>query len=158
MLRSKLLFKICLGLLAITAAIVPFFIGEYYIDIITTFLINLIIVVSLRLIYTTGLFNLAHIPIMGLGAFASAIMAKVLGLSFWLVLPLAGLASALVGLIFSYPLVRTKGFAFFIASFVISLKLTLNIVLPVFSKTLARCHAIASPSLSGSDAIRILDI
>ena len=117
MLRNNLLLRTVLPLLVITAVIVPFFIGDYYIDLMLTFLINLIIVVSFRLIYTTGGFNLAHIPLMGLGGYASTILVKLLGLSFWLALPLAGLASALVGLIFSYPLSKIRGFAFFIASF-----------------------------------------
>lgn len=115
--RNNLLLRTVLPLLVITAVIVPFFIGDYYIDLMLVFLINLIIVVSFRLIYTTGGFNLAHIPLMGLGAYTSAILVKILGWSFWLALPLAGLASALMGLMFSYPLSRTKGFAFFIVSF-----------------------------------------
>lgn len=117
MLRNNLLLRTVLPLLVITAVIIPFFVGEYYVDLMLTFLINLIIVVSFRLIYTTGGFNLAHIPLMGLGAYTSAILTKIVGWPFWLALPLAGLASALVGLMFSYPLSRTKGFAFFIASF-----------------------------------------
>jgi branched-chain amino acid transport system permease protein len=117
MLRDNLLLRIVIPLFVIIAIIVPFVIGEYYIDLVLTFLINLIIVASFRLIYTTGGFNLAHIPLMGLGAYTSAILTKIVGWPFWLAFPLAGLASALVGLLFSYPLSRTKGFAFFIASY-----------------------------------------
>jgi branched-chain amino acid transport system permease protein len=117
MLMNNRLLKIILPLLALIAVIAPFYIGEYYIDLLLTFLINLIVVTSFRLIYTSGGFNLAHIPLMGLGAYTSAILTKIVGWPFWLALPLAGFASALIGLMFSYPLSRTKGFAFFIASF-----------------------------------------
>jgi branched-chain amino acid transport system permease protein len=117
MLRNNQILKIVLPLFGVIAVMVPFVIGEYYIDLVLTFLINLIVVVSFRLIYTTGGFNLAHIPLMGLGAYTSAILTKTVGWPFWLALPLAGISSALVGLMFSYLLTRTKGFAFFIASF-----------------------------------------
>lgn len=117
MLRNNLLLRTVLPLLVIIAVIVPFFVGEYYIAIMVVFVINLITVVSFRLIYTTGGFNLAHIPLRGLGAYTSAILTKTLGWSFWITMPLAGLASALAGLMFSFPLSRTKGFAFFVASF-----------------------------------------
>ncbi|MFC1908164.1 branched-chain amino acid ABC transporter permease [Chloroflexota bacterium] len=106
-----------LVLLAIVLVMVPFFIGRYYIDVLSTLLFNVIIVVSFRLIATTGGWSLAHIPIMGWGAYTTALMAKTLGWPFWLTLPLAALAAALVGLMISYPLARTKGFGFFIASF-----------------------------------------
>jgi branched-chain amino acid transport system permease protein len=117
MLSNNILVKTVLPLLVIIAVVAPFLIGEYHIDLILTFLINLIVVTSFRLIYTTGGFNLAHIPLMGLGAYTSAILTKIVGWPFWMALPLAGFSSALVGLAFSYLLSRTKGFAFFIASF-----------------------------------------
>jgi branched-chain amino acid transport system permease protein len=57
------------------------------------------------------------VPMMGVGAYATALMTGKAGLSFWLCLPLAGLASGIIGLAISYPLARTKGFSFFVASF-----------------------------------------
>jgi branched-chain amino acid transport system permease protein len=107
------------GLLALMAVlvVVPFYLGTYYINVLTLLLINVILVSSFRLITTTGGWNLAHIPLMGLGAYTSAILAKSYGLPFWLTLPLAGLGAAVAGLVFSLPLRRTKGLAFFIASF-----------------------------------------
>lgn len=106
-----------LAVLAIILVALPFVLREYYVDVVTMLLINIIIVVSFRLITTTGGWSLAHIPLMGAGAYATALMTGALGWPFWLTLPLAGLTAALTGLVMSYPLVRTKGFAFFIASF-----------------------------------------
>jgi branched-chain amino acid transport system permease protein len=107
------------GLAVLIAAVVAssFFLGTYYIDIMTLLLINIILVSSFRLITTTGGWNLAHVPLMGLGAYISAILAKSYGMPFWATLPLAGLGAAVAGLVFSLPLRRTKGLAFFIASF-----------------------------------------
>ena len=107
------------GLAVLIAVIVAlsFSLGTYYIDIMTLLLINIILVSSFRLITTTGGWNLAHVPLMGLGAYISAILAKSYGMPFWATLPLAGLGAAVAGLVFSLPLRRTKGLAFFIASF-----------------------------------------
>lgn len=109
------------GLIALIAfsSVLPFLLREYHLSIVTLLLINIIIVVSFRLITTIGGFNLAHLPLMGAGAYFSTIMMKDFGLPFLLTMPLAGLVAALVGFGFSYPLVRMKGFAFFIGSYAI---------------------------------------
>jgi len=117
MLRNNLSKAIGLTVLAIILVALPFALREYYVDVVTMLLINVILVVSFRLITTIGAWSLAHIPMMGAGAYATALMTGALGWPFWLTLPLAGLAAALIGLAMSYPLVRTKGFAFFVASF-----------------------------------------
>lgn len=117
MLKRNLSKPIGLAVLAIILVALPFMVGAYYVDVLTMLLINIIIVVSFRLITTTGGWSLAHMPLMGAGAYATALMGIYFGWPFWLNLPLAGLAAALIGLVMSYPLVRTKGFAFFIASF-----------------------------------------
>jgi branched-chain amino acid transport system permease protein len=115
--RNNLSKPIGLAVLAIIVVALPFALREYYVDVVTMLLINVIVVVSFRLITTIGGWSLAHIPLMGAGAYATALMTGAFGWPFWLTLPLAGLAAGLVGLAMSYPLVRTKGFAFFIASF-----------------------------------------
>ncbi|GAB4269399.1 MAG: branched-chain amino acid ABC transporter permease [Deferrisomatales bacterium] len=96
---------------------VPWGIGEYYVEILILFMINLILAVSYRLVTTTGDWSLCHVVLYGAGAYASAMMTKFLGLSVWLAMPVAGVVAAAVGLGFIYPLLRTKGFGFFIASY-----------------------------------------
>jgi branched-chain amino acid transport system permease protein len=54
---------------------------------------------------------------MGSGAYGTALIVKFSGLPFWVSAPLAGVAAALVGLFMIFPLLRTKGFGFFVASF-----------------------------------------
>ena len=120
--------KAILGLAASITLLVllPFIFSRYYLDLSIVFLINLILAVSFRLITTTGDFSLAHVPLMGMGAYAGALISKNLGLPFLLTLPLAGLVSTLVGLIMLYPLIRMKEFAFFIGSYAIGEALRLS--------------------------------
>lgn len=117
-----------LGLAALITLLVllPFIFSRYYLDLSIVFLINLILAVSFRLITTTGDFSLAHVPLMGMGAYTGALMTKKLGLSFLLTLPLAGLVATLVGLVMLYPLIRMKEFAFFIGSYAIGEALRLS--------------------------------
>jgi len=108
---------IVLPILAIVGIALPFLLDYYYIDVLTMLLINILLVASFRLITLTGTWSLAHVPLMGAGAYASALITGSLGWPFWLSLPLSAIAAAVIGLIMSYPLARTKGFAFFIASY-----------------------------------------
>ncbi len=110
-----------IGVVALLAvmSVLPFFAREYHVEILIIFLINVILVVSYRLIATTGDWTLCHVVLMGTGAYASALMAKHFGWPFWMIAPLAGVTTGLVGLGIVYPLLRTVGFGFFIASLAI---------------------------------------
>jgi len=103
--------------LAVLMSVLPFRLGAYNVGILTMLLINIIMVVSFRLIVTTGSFSLAHVALMGTGAYTSALLTRFGGWPFWAALPMGGLVAGLTGLLMSYPLVRMKGFAFFIGSF-----------------------------------------
>jgi branched-chain amino acid transport system permease protein len=70
--------------------------------------INIILAISLRAIATTGQMSLAHAGFMAIGAYTSALLVMKLGLSFWVALPLGGLASAVIALLVGYPFVRVK--------------------------------------------------
>lgn len=112
--------------LAIILIALPFVLSRYYVDVTVVFFVHLILAVSFRLIATTGDFSLAHVPLMGFGGYATALLSKYFGLSFWITLPLAGLASTLIGLVMLYPLIRMKDFAFFIGSYAIGEALRLS--------------------------------
>ncbi len=56
----------------------------------------------------TGLLNLGHIGLVGIGAYASAIMTA-RGISFWLALPAAAAATAVVGFLLALPTRRIRG-------------------------------------------------
>lgn len=102
---------------AVAALAAPFFVGEYYLEVLILFLINLLLASSYRLVTTTGDWSLCHVVLMGVGAYATALAAKLLGWPIWLGLPMAALASATIAAVLIFPLLRTKGFGFFIASF-----------------------------------------
>ena len=106
--------------------VLPFVFSRYYLDLSIVFLVNLVMAVSFRLISTTGDFSLAHVPLMGMGAYTSAILTKQLGLPFFIALPLAGIVATLVGLVMLFPLIRMKDFAFFIGSYAIGEALRLS--------------------------------
>jgi branched-chain amino acid transport system permease protein len=117
MLRRNLSKPLSLAVLPIILVALPFFLRGYYVDVLTILFINIILIVSFRLMATTGEWSIAHVPLMGAGAYATALMGIHFGWSFWLTLPLAGLTAAIVSLAMSYPLLRMKGFTFFIGSF-----------------------------------------
>jgi branched-chain amino acid transport system permease protein len=107
-----------IGVAALLAVlcVLPFLAREYHVEILIIFLINVILATSYRLIATTGDWTLCHVVLMGTGAYASALMAKHFGWSFWMTAPLAGVSAGVIGLAIVYPLLRTIGFGFFITS------------------------------------------
>jgi branched-chain amino acid transport system permease protein len=76
----------------------------------------------------TGYVTLAHAAFFGIGAYISAILAGQFFLSPWIVLIIAGLFSALVGLIIFLPLLRLSGIYFALATLAFSeiLRILLN--------------------------------
>jgi len=103
-------------LVAISIAF-PMVTSPYYTSLATMFFINAILVVSFRFIATMGEFSFAHVAFMGIGSYATALLTTRLGWPFWLTLPMGGIAAATISLVISYPLLRMKGFYFFVASF-----------------------------------------
>jgi branched-chain amino acid transport system permease protein len=99
------------------ACVAPLTVGTYSVEVFILFLINLILVSSYRIVTTTGDWSLSHVVLMGTGAYATALLSKWWGLSIFLTVPLSAVVAGCVGLIVVTPLLRTKGFGFFIASF-----------------------------------------
>jgi branched-chain amino acid transport system permease protein len=109
--------SVLLIVLVTVLVVLPFAIPPYYVDVLTVVLINAILVESFRFIALMGEFNFAHVNMMGWGAYTTAIMVKRMGLPWEVSLPMAGLVPAAIALTLSYPLLRMKGFYFFIGSF-----------------------------------------
>jgi branched-chain amino acid transport system permease protein len=57
----------------------------------------------------SGQFNIGHAGFYCTGAYFEAILATKLGVSFWIALPLAGIFTALIGLLVSLPTLRLRG-------------------------------------------------
>jgi branched-chain amino acid transport system permease protein len=79
--------------------------------------INVLLVASYRLLTLTGEWSLGHVVIMGVGAYASALYTKELGVYVPVSMILGALTAALVAMLLSFPLFRMKGFYFLIGSF-----------------------------------------
>ena len=58
---------------------------------------------------STGMLSLCHAGFFCIGSYATAIMCKVFGLSFWLSLPVAALVAGFVGFLIGVPTLRLKG-------------------------------------------------
>jgi branched-chain amino acid transport system permease protein len=108
-----------LGAILLVAALIvlPHLLSLSQQEILVLLVINVLLVSSYRLLTLTGEWSLAHVVIMGVGAYGSALTAKKLGSP----IPLSMLAGASVAALFaflmSFPLFRMKGFYFLIGSF-----------------------------------------
>lgn len=113
--------------LALTVAL-PFLVRPYLHGVLIGLLINVVVVVSYRLITTTGEWSLGHVVMMGAGGYASALLVKQLDVSFWISVPSGGVIAAAIAFLLSFPLFRMKGFYFLIGSFAAgeALRLTWN--------------------------------
>jgi len=97
----------------------PFVLGEYNLVILLQVLIWMIVAVSYRLISTTGEWSMAHLVMVGIGAYTSALLTRDLGYPFWVGAPIGGLAAAAFAAAIAYPLFRMKFIYFFLGSWAI---------------------------------------
>lgn len=97
--------------------ILPHFLKYHQQDFLIFLTINILVVVSYRLVTLTGEWSLIHAVMMGVGAYTSALVSKNFDISFWITLPLAGAVAGVVALLLSYPLFRMTQFYFLIGSF-----------------------------------------
>lgn len=95
----------------------PQYVSAYRLELLTIFLINIILAQSYRMMTTTGDWTLCHYILMGVGAYTTGLLAKMYGVPWFLAMPASALMAAFIGFVFAVPLSRTIGFAFFIASF-----------------------------------------
>lgn len=79
--------------------------------------INVLIVTSYRLLTLTGEWSLAHVVLMGVGGYASALYAKSFAIPVPLSILLGAATAGFTALVLSFPLFRMKGFYFLIGSF-----------------------------------------
>ncbi len=86
-------------------------ISDQYVGLIIRIAIFVIAVQGLNiLIGYNGQISLGHAAFMAIGAYASAILVREAGLSFWIALPLTAVITGLIGLVFGLPSLRVKGF------------------------------------------------
>ncbi|WP_306115087.1 MULTISPECIES: branched-chain amino acid ABC transporter permease [unclassified Roseovarius] len=95
----------------------PHFLSFSQQEILVFLTINVLLVSSYRLLTLTGEWSLGHVVIMGVGAYASALFTKELGIFVPVSILLGGITAALLAVLLSFPLFRMKGFYFLIGSF-----------------------------------------
>lgn len=111
-----------LGLAVLYAILIalPFGLSLRWQNFLVILTINVLMVVSYRLMALTGEWSWAHVVLQGCGGYASALLATQLGFSVWLAMPIGGLTAALIALILSFPLFRMTADYFVIGSFAVA--------------------------------------
>jgi branched-chain amino acid transport system permease protein len=112
-----LLWALGLVLLAAALILLPHLLSLSQQEILVFLVINVLLVTSYRLLTLTGEWSLAHVVIMGVGAYGSALVSKDLSWPVPLSMLVGAAMAALVAFLLSFPLFRMKGFYFLIGSF-----------------------------------------
>ena len=90
--------------------VLPQFATTYWLDVLNRICIAIVGAVGLNVVTGyTGLISLGTAAFLAVGGFATAAMAGKAGLPFVIVIPLSGLLTAMVGLVFGIPSLRLKG-------------------------------------------------
>ncbi|MGD9426268.1 high-affinity branched-chain amino acid ABC transporter permease LivM [Pantoea sp. NSTU24] len=102
--------KIFMLALIIVAVAWPFFVSRGAVDIATLTLIYVMLGLGLNVVVgLSGLLVLGYGGFYAIGAYTFALLNHYFGLGFWECLPLAGIVSALFGLLLGFPVLRLRG-------------------------------------------------
>ena len=115
--KSNVLTLTFFTLLALGLIAIPHGLTYSQREILVFLTINILVVVSYRLLTLTGEWSLGHVVMMGVGAYGSALFTKELGIPVPISMILGALTAGLVAWGLSFPLFRMKGFYFLIGSF-----------------------------------------
>jgi branched-chain amino acid transport system permease protein len=99
-----------LVVLLVVLAATPLFASSFWMDVLLRILIAIIAATGLNILTGfTGQISLGNAAFLSVGAYATAFLGGRLGLPFPVVIPLAGVLTALIGMIFGVPSLRLKG-------------------------------------------------
>lgn len=97
-----------LPILIVALALAPLGLKNYGIYLLTLWCVYVMAGMGLNLtVGYAGQMSIGHAAFLGIGAYTAAILMK-MGLSFWLVLPIAALVCFLVGLVIGFPALRVQ--------------------------------------------------
>jgi len=100
--------RIALAVLMVLLAAAPLGLKNYGIYLLTLWCVYVMAGMGLNLtVGYAGQMSIGHAAFLGIGAYTAAILMK-LGLSFWLVLPMAAVLCFLVGLVIGFPALRVQ--------------------------------------------------
>ncbi|MGA2106298.1 MAG: branched-chain amino acid ABC transporter permease [Syntrophorhabdales bacterium] len=107
--RSKVGPFAAVVLVVLFLAAIPLFTeSPYLLHVLNLTFLGVLGAVSFRTIIISGQFPLGHAAFVGIGAYASGMMAKWLGWSPWLTIPLGTFVATAVGIIIGYPFSRLR--------------------------------------------------
>lgn len=90
---------------------------EFYLNVIISTYLQIILAVSLNMIIKTGKLSIAHAAFMGIGGYTSALAVMRLGLPYLLALPLSGLMGACIAILVGRLLLKLQGVYFVLVTF-----------------------------------------
>ncbi len=101
---------VALAAFAVTLAVFPFLASAFYLDLACQVFLAAIGALSLMLLTGyAGQISLGHAGLLAAGAFTAGILFREFHAPFWLTLPAAALAGAVLGVIFGLPSLRLRG-------------------------------------------------
>ncbi len=103
-----------MGFVAVYPILIMLFVPSGALKWIDNFGIQILIYVMLGwglniVVGLAGLLDLGYVAFYAVGAYSYALLAKEFGLSFWILLPLAGFLSAFWGVLLGFPVLRLRG-------------------------------------------------
>lgn len=102
--------RYCSFFLGICIAILPFFLNNYWIDVVSSVGLYVILALSLNVILgQTGIFHMGHSAFYAIGAYVTAILNTYYQVPTLWLLPLAGFITALFALIIVRPIISLQG-------------------------------------------------
>ena len=111
--KKNLAKPLTVGILIVIFCLLPLFIsGVYWIHVLITAGLAIILTVSLRLIFNMGQLSLGQGGMMTLGAYTAALLVTKLGWPTWGALGASAVAAALLALLVGYPFMKLKGIYF----------------------------------------------
>lgn len=102
----------------------PLYFRAYYLHLAILVLVYIILTSSLRTIYISGQLSLGHAAFMGIGAYTSAILAKHVGWTPWVTIPIGALSAMIVGFLIGFPFSRLRAIYFSMASLFFGIMIT----------------------------------
>ncbi len=120
--QDMAIFRTRLQWLLLAAGIVlglclPLVTGTYMLTIVITVMTAVIATLGIQILTGyCGQLSVGHAAFVAIGAYTSALLASKTGLSFWIAVPIAGIAAGLIGLIVGLTSIRLKGFYLIIST------------------------------------------
>ena len=114
---NRLRATVWLAALYVALVVLPHLLSFSQKEVLVFLIINVLLVVSYRLLTLTGEWSLGHAVMMGVGAYSSALISKRLGVPVPISMLLGAGVAGVIAYLLSFPLFRMKGFYFLIGSF-----------------------------------------